>query len=143
MNLNTLQKTTVKKSKRLGRGYGSGKGGHTSSRGQKGQKSRSGGATRLFFEGTKSNKDFFRRTPWLRGKLRLKTNQPETKLIKLSQLDVFADGEVVEIKSLIAKGIITEKESKQLKLKIVLDKKITKKLDLQIAASKQVLLAVK
>ena len=37
--------------KRLGRGYGSGKGGHTSGRGQKGQKSRTN--IHILFEGLK------------------------------------------------------------------------------------------
>ena len=37
--------------KRVGRGYGSGRGGHESGRGTKGQNSRSGGGIRLGFEG--------------------------------------------------------------------------------------------
>jgi large subunit ribosomal protein L15 len=37
--------------KRVGRGYGSGLGGHESGRGTKGQNSRSGGGTRLGYEG--------------------------------------------------------------------------------------------
>ena len=37
--------------KRVGRGYGSGLGGHASGRGTKGQNSRSGGGVRLGFEG--------------------------------------------------------------------------------------------
>ena len=37
--------------KRVGRGYGSGHGGHESGRGTKGQNSRSGGGVRLGFEG--------------------------------------------------------------------------------------------
>jgi large subunit ribosomal protein L15 len=37
--------------KRVGRGYGSGRGGHESGRGTKGQNSRSGGGVRLGFEG--------------------------------------------------------------------------------------------
>lgn len=37
--------------KRVGRGYGSGTGGHESGRGTKGQNSRSGGGVRLGFEG--------------------------------------------------------------------------------------------
>ena len=37
--------------KRIGRGYGSGRGGHESGRGTKGQSSRSGGGVRLGFEG--------------------------------------------------------------------------------------------
>ena len=49
MNLNSLSKINKKKI-RVGRGIGSGKG-KTSSRGHKGQKSRSGGNVRLGFEG--------------------------------------------------------------------------------------------
>ena len=37
--------------KRVGRGYGSGRGGHESGKGTKGQNSRSGGGVRLGFEG--------------------------------------------------------------------------------------------
>jgi large subunit ribosomal protein L15 len=49
--LSSLTKITTRSKKRLGRGYGSGKGGHTSSRGQKGQKSRVGSKVPLWFEG--------------------------------------------------------------------------------------------
>ena len=49
MNLNSLSKINKKKI-RVGRGIGSGKG-KTSSRGHKGQKSRSGGNVRIGFEG--------------------------------------------------------------------------------------------
>ncbi len=52
--------------KRLGRGYGSGKGGHTSGRGQKGQKSR--GRIHPLFEGQKTKKSLIQRLPLLRGK---------------------------------------------------------------------------
>ena len=52
MQLNNLQpaKGSVKKGKRIGRGEGSGKGG-TSTRGHKGQKSRSGYSRKIGFEG--------------------------------------------------------------------------------------------
>jgi ribosomal protein L15 len=52
--------------KRLGRGYGSGKGGHTSSRGQKGQKSRR--KMHVLFEGLKVKKSTLKKFPLLRGK---------------------------------------------------------------------------
>jgi len=42
---------SVHRRKRVGRGYGSGRGGHASGRGTKGQRSRSGGGTRVGFEG--------------------------------------------------------------------------------------------
>jgi large subunit ribosomal protein L15 len=53
MNLSNLKpaKGSTKKKKRLGRGVGSGKGGHSSSRGDKGQKSRSGASIPAWFEG--------------------------------------------------------------------------------------------
>jgi len=44
-------KGSVHRRKRVGRGYGSGRGGHESGRGTKGQNSRSGGGVRLGFEG--------------------------------------------------------------------------------------------
>lgn len=52
--------------KRLGRGYGSGKGGHTSGRGQKGQKSRTN--IHILFEGLKVKKSTIKKFPLLRGK---------------------------------------------------------------------------
>ena len=55
----------IMKGKRLGRGYGSGVGGHTVGRGTKGQKSRTGHKSLEFFEG--GNVAFFRRMPKYRG----------------------------------------------------------------------------
>ena len=55
MELNKLEKiNTYTKHKRVGRGRGSGKGGHTVGRGQKGQKSRKGAKPKLGFEGGQS-----------------------------------------------------------------------------------------
>ncbi len=58
-------------SKRLGRGYGSGVGGHTSTRGTKGNKARTGGKIPLWFEG--GQLPLIRRLPWWRGKGRFKS----------------------------------------------------------------------
>jgi len=69
-SLHTLPSITTTASKRLGRGYGSGKGGHTASRGQKGQKSRRGAKVPLRFEG--GNLPLIKRLPMMRGKGRLK-----------------------------------------------------------------------
>lgn len=52
-NLSTAAFGSIKKSKRIGRGQGSGKGG-TSTRGNKGAKSRSGFSDKLGFEGGQS-----------------------------------------------------------------------------------------
>lgn len=53
MDLSNLKPAegSTKNRKRLGRGAGSGYGGHSSTRGTKGQKSRSGGNIRIGFEG--------------------------------------------------------------------------------------------
>lgn len=61
-----LPKSVAKSKKRLGRGMGSGKGSHTSSRGQKGQKSR--GHIGVLFEGMKVRKSYLKRLPLMRGK---------------------------------------------------------------------------
>ncbi|MDA1079372.1 MAG: 50S ribosomal protein L15 [bacterium] len=64
--LSKLPPSSIKQRKRVGRGYGSGVGGHTSTRGQKGQKSRAGGKTALWFEG--GQLPLIKRMPMLRGK---------------------------------------------------------------------------
>lgn len=61
-----LPKIVGRKLKRLGRGMGSGKGSHTSSRGQKGQKSNKD--LHILFEGLKVKKSLLKRLPKLRGK---------------------------------------------------------------------------
>lgn len=61
-----LPKVIAKSKKRVGRGMGSGKGSHTSSRGQKGQKSR--GTIGVLFEGMKMRKSMLKRLPLKRGK---------------------------------------------------------------------------
>lgn len=61
-----LPKVIAKGKKRVGRGRGTGKGGHTVGRGQKGQKSR--GKIGILFEGVKMKKSFLKRLPLARGK---------------------------------------------------------------------------
>lgn len=68
-----LPKVITKRKKILGRGIGSGKGGHTSSRGQKGQKSR--GGVHILFEGMKTKKSLIKRLPFMRGKGKFKTKK--------------------------------------------------------------------
>lgn len=67
--LNSLQSIVDKPTRRLGRGYGSKKGGHTSGRGNKGDKIR--GSTGAMFDGTKNKKGFIKRLPFMRGKHRV------------------------------------------------------------------------
>ncbi len=66
LELHNLTKINAKPKKRIGRGYGSGKGGHTVGRGAKGKKAR--GKVGLTFSGTKTKKTWFKRIPVWRGK---------------------------------------------------------------------------
>lgn len=104
MELNELVKTTIGTKKRIGRGLGSGKGGHTVGRGQKGQKAR--GKIPLAFQGSKFGKTLFQRLPLFRGKGKFKPHTGKPAIINLKYLNMFAAGETVDIDSLVKKGII-------------------------------------
>jgi ribosomal protein L15 len=67
--LSTLHPLVATSQKRVGRGYGSGVGGHTTGRGAKGDKVR--GTNKLTFDGSKIKKSWIKRTPFLRGKHRV------------------------------------------------------------------------
>jgi len=82
--LNKLTSITKKSAQRVGRGYGSGKGGHTSTRGMKGQKSRGGSKIPLWFEG--GQLPLIKRLPMLRGKGKLNVVRP-TAEITLTEID--------------------------------------------------------
>ena len=105
--LNQLSKTTTKQQKRVGRGYGSGVGGHTTGRGSKGDKIR--GKTKITFDGTKIKKGWIKRTPFLRGKHRVLAKEV-LYTFNLSYLSkAYKAGETVDIKSLSAKTGIFDK----------------------------------
>ncbi len=108
MYLESIPRRTNRKgkSKRLGRGYGSGVGGHTATRGTKGQKSRAGHKSLQFFEG--GNVPFFRRMPKARGFK--KTDKIEATTINLDILEKnFKDGDTVSLESLKEKSLIAKK----------------------------------
>lgn len=130
MKLNSLPKLSTKKNKRLGHGYGSGKGGHTSSRGQKGQKSRNG--VRLSFTG--SSWVWFKRLPFMRGKSRFNSFGKKT-LINLSDLNVFPDGAVVSTESLIAMKLISKNQATITSIKVVGTGELKKKLNVMVPAT--------
>lgn len=102
MKLENLSATPeFKTRKRVGRGPGSGMG-KTSTRGQKGQKSRSGVTIPAWFQGGQS--PLYRRIP----KRGFNNKQFERKyaVINLSDLNRFEDGDVVTPELLKEKGII-------------------------------------
>ena len=101
MKLSELKYTegARKGSKRVGRGQGSGMG-KTSSRGQKGQNSRSGGGVRLGFEG--GQLPLFRALP----KRGFKNFGRKTyAIVNLDAYNAFKDGETVTPTMLVEKGL--------------------------------------
>lgn len=117
MKLNELSKITVPKKKRLGRGYGSGKGGHTVGRGTKGQKARE--KIPLTFDGTKIKKSWLKRLPLQRGKGRFKPQKPKPIIVNVKYLNLFQKEEVVNLETLIKKRIVEEKEARKFGVKIL------------------------
>ncbi|MEI7578717.1 MAG: 50S ribosomal protein L15 [bacterium] len=128
--LNKLSKVTTKSNRRVGRGYGSKKGGHTSGRGTKGQKSRSGyHSPRPGFEG--GSMPLSRRVPKLKGFSRGYFDQKITKfVINVSDLNNFADGSKVDVLSLVEQGLI-KPGSGNFSIKICGNGELTKKLNLE------------
>ncbi|MHC1716477.1 MAG: 50S ribosomal protein L15 [Candidatus Dojkabacteria bacterium] len=120
-----VRKNRTMKGKRIGRGYGSGVGGHTVGRGSKGQKSRAGHKSLEFFEG--GNVPFFRRMPKYKGFNR--KFKEETQVVNVEVLsENFDDGEIITAESLRAKGLI-KKNSEN--IKILAKGEISKKLDIE------------
>jgi len=117
MELSKLPKITHSGKKRVGRGLGSGKGGHTSGRGNKGQRAR--GKIALFFEGTKFKKSLIKRLPLIRGKGKFKSTQPKNIVVNVKYLNLFKENEEVTFASLQAKGIIAKDISPTTPVKIL------------------------
>ena len=109
MNLNTLKPALGEKSlrKRVGRGMGSGMG-KTSGRGHKGQKSRSGGFTKIGFEG--GQMPLQRRLPKVGFTSRVSSITSQvtlSQLDKLSEKDINID--VLNKHNLVTKNILRVK----------------------------------
>ena len=135
MELNSLVKNNKKKI-RVGRGIGSGKG-KTSSRGHKGQKSRSGVAIKSFEGG---QMPLYRRLP-KRGFKSL--NKKDTAILNLSKIQNIIEKSNNNIKENLDLKILKEKKlvnKKFLKLKILGTGEIKKKIEISAHfASKQAL----
>jgi len=133
MNLHSLQKVVVKSKKRVGRGVGSGKGKHTTGRGNKGQKARSKVA--IWFEG--GQLPLIRRTPFVRGKQRLKSLSSKTIRINLDDLNKFPENSIVNKQSVIKFLNLPSSKAKSFGLKILNTGKLNKKLTVALPSSKQ------
>lgn len=133
MTTRTLSKTVTKAKKRVGRGYGSGKGGHTVGRGQKGQKTRS--RMGIIFEGVKMKKSQIKRLPLRRGKGKFKAkNKPL--IVNINLLNLLPNSSNVDIELLTKSGIVDAKQAAQFGVKILGDGEIKKKLTINLPISK-------
>ena len=117
-----------KKRKRVGRGPGSGLG-KTAGRGQNGQKSRSGGSIARGFEG--GQMPLQRRMP-KRGFTNI--FKKEWVIINVDKLEVFSDGDVVDIESLGKHGLICKVGDG---VKILGNGELSKKLTVRIQKASQ------
>lgn len=136
MKLHTLKKTVDQRKKRLGLGYGSGRGGHTSSRGQKGQKAR--GDMPQTFVG--SSWVWFKRLPFMRGKAIFNSFQT-TYTLSLSDLSHFEEGATVDQATLRTMGY-AKKGQGLVAYKIVNSGKLDKKLIVLVPATKGAINAI-
>ena len=128
-----LPKMKLKSKKRVGRGYSSGKGGHTVGRGQKGQKSRS--KIGILFEGVKVKKSYIKRLPLRRGKLKFKAKDKPL-VVKLGYLNVMPVGTKVNIDSLVKHGVVDKDDAKKFGVKILGNGKLEKRLIIYVPISK-------
>lgn len=123
LSLNNLKAKSHKRSKRLGRGSGSGAGDY-SGRGIKGQKARSGGKGGLKRRGLKQ---LLRNKPKIGG---FKSQKPKLETINLDVLEKnFDSGAKVDTKKLFSLGLIKTKKNG---VKVLGTGKLTKKLDLNL-----------
>lgn len=134
MKLSELPKTTSRSKKRIGRGIGSGKGGHTVGRGAKGQKAR--GKVAFLFEGTKIKKSLLKRLPLMRGKGKFKPLGKKPIVVNLKYLNLFSPREEVTLKTLESKGIIKIEKDLPFKVKILGEGKLNIPLVVKLPCSK-------
>ena len=113
------------KAKRLGRGIGSGLG-KTSGKGHKGQWARSGGGVRPGFEGGQIT--LMRRLPKRGFNNKFKK---EFTVVNVSDLNVFDNDTVVDLKLLVEAGLV--KKVEPYGLKVLGDGELTKKLTVKAA----------
>lgn len=131
MSLSSLKKITRRPKKRLGRGYGSGKGGHTSSRGAKGQHARNSVA--IWFEG--GQLPLIKRLPFQRGKSRFKPRKNRPLIVNLKHLNLLPARTKVTLDILVKHKIISQNDARY-GVKILGGGKLEKPLTIMLPMSK-------
>lgn len=132
MKLNNLIKTTTRKKRRLGIGYGSGRG-KTAGRGTKGQNAKS--SRPLSFEG--GALPLIKRLPFLRGKGRNKPFKQKPIVINIGYFNFLKKDTIVDEKFLIDSKIVDIKDLQMCGVKILGDGKIDVALTIKLPTSKK------
>lgn len=133
--MTNLPKTVQRSKKRVGRGIGSGKGGHTAGRGQKGQKSM--GDIGVLFEGMKTKKSLLKRLPLLRGKGKFSA-AVKPQIITLSDLESLPTGSEITVELLVKEGLVDKQKATKYGVKILGGGTTTKKFTFKVPTSKSV-----
>lgn len=118
------QKGAVKARKRIGRGNASGHGTY-SGRGNKGQGQRKSGNVRPGFEGGQT--PLISRLPKLRGFKN--PNRLAFQVVNVSDLNLFKDGEEVNIQTLLEKNLVSKKD---IPVKLLGNGKIARKVTVRL-----------
>ena len=134
MALHSLVKIKHPTKKRLGQGHGSGKV-KTGGRGTKGQKAR--GKVPLYFEG--GALPLIKRLPFRRGKGRNKSFRNVPLIVNLKYLVDFKKNDVVDVESLVKRGIVKANDAKEFGVKILGDGEIKESLIFKVPVSNSAL----
>ena len=118
-----------KRRKRVGRGIGSGHG-KTSTRGQKGQRARTGSSKRPGFEGSRT--PLIRRIPKRGFRVKATGHQTPREIVNIEQLNRFADGDRITPERLVEAGLISDAKHH---VKLLGDGPLTKRLAVAIHAA--------
>lgn len=131
MNLHTLPSVTKRKKKRLGQGYGSGRG-KTAGRGTKGQKARSN--IPLHFNG--ADLSILERLPFRRGKQRNKSFKNKPIVINVKILNLLKKNSIVDINTVVKHHFVLEKDAARYGVKILGDGELQIPLTVKLPVSK-------
>lgn len=141
MQLSNLPKLITKRKKRLGRGWSSGRGKH-STRGVKGQTKRS--SIKATFEGGQLH--LGKKLPMLRGKDKNKGLSQKYLIINVDDLDKnvkIKDGTVVDEEMLIKIGMLNSGKASRQRAKLLGRGELNKKIIVKIPASKTAIEKIK
>ncbi len=114
----------------VGRGRGTGKGGHTTGRGNKGQLARE--RIHILFEGSKFKKSLIKRLPFIRGRSKNKSAQNKPVVVSLESLVKWPKSIPVSLKNLVERKLVKPNTKS---VKILGSVKLEHELDVRVPVS--------